>query len=131
MLDASRGDSAVPAWVEVGTHLEMVGNRHSRIRRRVLGDEADPRQLSRSVGGLTAEHCDRSRCGGQQPDGQMEQRGLAGTVRSDEADDLAVWDDQGAVVQGPTPPVLLAERNGLEHGGHATPSAKQLRNAVR
>ena len=97
----------------------------------VLGDEADPRELRRAVAGASAEHRDRARGRREQPDGQMQQRRLARTVRPDEPDDLALGDAQGAVAQRPAPPVPLAETARLDDGAHATPSAKQLRNAVR
>ena len=105
----------------------MLGHRQAGVGGRVLGDETDPCRAASGRRRASAEHGDRSRGRGEQPDGQMQQRGLARPVGPDQPDDLALGDGEGAVAQRPAPPVPLAQSLGLEDGGHATPSAKQFR----
>ena len=61
-------------------------------------------------------------CRREQPDGQLQQRGLARAVRADEPDDLAFGDGQGAVARAPSVrPYCLPSPSGLDDGRHATP----------
>ena len=94
---------------------------------------ADPGQLRRADGGRLAEDADRAAGGRKLPGGQPQQGGLARAVRADQPlHDVALGDGQRAVAQPPGPPVGLAQPAGLDDGAHhATPSAKQVRNAVR
>ena len=121
----------VPAGVEPGAEPEVVGDRHPGVDGGVLGDEADPGQLRRPGRGVIAEDADRAAGRREQPGGQVQQGGLARAVGADEPDDVAFGDGQRAVAQRPGPPVPLAQPAGLDDGAHATPSAKQVRNAVR
>ena len=61
----------------------------------------------------------------------MEECRLTGSVRADEPDDSPSWDPQGAVLERPLASVLFAESTRFDDAAHATPSAKELRNAVR
>jgi hypothetical protein len=97
----------------------------------VLGDEADPGQLRRSGRGALAEDGDRAEGRREHPGGEPQQGGLARSVGADESGDAALGDGQRAVAQRPGPPVPLAKLAGLDDGVHATPSAKQVRKAVR
>jgi hypothetical protein len=121
----------VPARVEPGAETEMVGDRHPGVDRGVLGDEADPGQLRRPGRRALAEDGDRASGRQQHPGRQAQQGGLARAVGADEPGDVAFGDGQRAVAQRPGPPVLLAQPAGRDDGTHATPSAKQSRNAVR
>ena len=109
----------------------MVGDRERRVGRRVLGDEADPPELRRALGGTAVEHLDRARRRLQQADREMEQRRLAGPVRADEPDDLPGGDRERAVAERPAPAVLLAEPVGLKNGGHATSRSAEDRKVSR
>src|ERR1035437_9279410 len=51
---------SVPARVEMGAEPQVIGDAQLGIRRRVLGDEADPGQLRRAAGRLAAEDLDRA-----------------------------------------------------------------------
>ena len=122
----------VPAGVEPGAEAEVIGDPHPGVDGGVLGDEADPGQLRRPGRGTLAEDSDRAASRRQQPGGQAQQGGLARAVGADEPGDVAFGDRQRAVAQRPGPPVLPAQPAGIDDGAHhATPSAKQARNAVR
>ena len=69
------------------------------------------------------EDGDRSSARPQESHGELKQRGLAGTVRPDEPDDLAGRNGERALRQRPLMAVALAEAIGLQDGGHATSSA--------
>ena len=132
--DPVLGELVVPVRIEPRTHAKVIAHRQARVGGCVLGDKADAPELSRVACGRTAEHVDRARRRRQQSDREVQQRGLARAVGSDQADNLAVGDRQRAVLQRPASPVLLAEPIGLENGSHATPSApdaNELRIAVR
>ena len=81
----------------------MVGHRQVGVGRCFLGDEAHPGQLRRPVPGMPAQHGDRARRRRQQTHRQMQQGGLAGTVRSDQADHMSRRYLQAAVGQRPAP----------------------------
>ena len=68
----------------------------------------------------------------EQPDRQMKQGGLARAVGSDETDDLSFRDRPGSSpCSAHLRPYCLPSPCVSMRRGHATPSAKQLRNAVR
>src|SRR6266571_3732463 len=108
----------------------MVGDAQPGVGGAVLGDEADPGQLRRVGGGAAAEHLDAARGRRQQPDGQMQQRGLAGPVGADQPDDPPGGDVKETVRQRPTSPVPLAEPLGLYDGSHAMSSSAAVRKVV-
>ena len=130
-LDACRGHRLVPGGIQQRPHAEMLGHGQPGIGGRVLSDEPDTGQLQRIGGRGAAEHGERARRRSQQPDGQMQERRLPRPVRSDQADDLSFGNGEGAVPERPSAPVSFTQSLGLEDGGHATPSAKALRNVVR
>ena len=107
----------------------MVGDRESGVRRGVLRDEADLRQLRRVGGRSSAAHLDRPHGRGQDPDHETEQRGLAGAVRPDQTGDPADRDLEGAVPQRPASPVLLAQAAGRHDGAHAISCAHGAKRA--
>jgi hypothetical protein len=86
----------------------MIADRHARVGRRVLGDETDLAELF-AAAWRAAEHGDRSRAWGEQPDGELEQGRLAGAVRADQAHYPADRDLERAVGERPPPPVPLTE----------------------
>ena len=131
LLDAMVGHLVIPTRIEIGTQTEVLVHSEPGVGGCVLGHEPDPSELRRSVGRTTTEHLNRTGGRSEETDAQMQQGGLPCTVRSDQPDDLPFGDGQSAVGEGPAPSVPLAEAGSLQYGGHATPSAKQLRNAVR
>lgn len=65
------------------------------IRWRLLSHEADTPEFRRAARRASAEKLDRARRRYEQPDGQMQQRGLARTVRADEPDHPARYYSPG------------------------------------
>ena len=128
--DPALGQLAVPARVEPLAHAQMAGDGKPGVDRRVLGDEADRAQLRRGAG-AAAEDRDRARGRREQPGRQLQQGGLARAVGPDQPDHPAGRDREGAIGQRPAPPVALAKSAGGKDGGHAAPTAKQPRTAVR
>ena len=60
-----------------------------RRRRACPGPRSRPGRVGRAVAGAATEHADRARRRRQQPDGEVQQRGLAGAVGTDQPDDPA------------------------------------------
>jgi hypothetical protein len=77
----------VPAGVEPGAHPQRVGDAEVAVQRLVLRDEAD---VGDRAGGArrAAEDAHLTLGRAQQTDGEVQQRGLAGAVRTDQPDDL-------------------------------------------
>src|SRR5260221_7986442 len=59
-----------------------------------------------------------------------DRRGLAGAVRSEEAEDLALIDGQVDADNAPERPIRLRELLGLDDGGHAIPFLRSSRNRL-
>jgi len=86
--DPVAGQLVVPAGVHPGTEPQVVGDAQPGVDGRVLRDEADLRELAGAAGWLGAEDLDLPGGRRQQPDRQVQQRGLAGPVRPDQPDDV-------------------------------------------
>ena len=86
--------------------------RHLALERRALRDVAEPPPRVEPVG-LLAEQLDRARTRGQRAQKHVEQGGLAGSVRTDQRDELTGPDCQGDV---------LDHRLAAVAGGHAVGS---------
>src|SRR5579863_5015195 len=78
---------------------QVVLDRQPGVEGRVLRDEAHAGELGGVACGLLTEHLDRAGARREQPGGDVEQRGLSRAVRADEADDVATWDAQRAVLE--------------------------------
>ena len=74
---------------------------------------AMPSRASGDAGRDAAEHRDLPAGLADQPDGQLQQGGLAGPVRADQGDDPSGRDRQRAIAQRPGAPVALAQAAGL------------------
>jgi hypothetical protein len=83
--DPFPGQVHIPARVQVRAQLEMIGDRHARVHRGVLCHEPHLRQLLRTRGRGTAGHLDPARRRREHPGDHAQQRGLARTVRPDQA----------------------------------------------
>src|SRR5438094_638183 len=109
--------------VRMASELQQICDRERPIERNVLRDEPDAReQVDIAVWGSPK---DADGPGGrpEQTGGQMEQRGLAGPVRSDQRDHSPLRDLEVALPETPAMPVALAQP-GRDHGGaHATVSS--------
>ena len=92
----------VPARVEVRAEAQVVGDAQAGVRRRVLRDVADLRPAARAGRGPPPSTSMVPAVGASMPDGEVEQRALAGAVRADEADDAAGRDLQRAVRRAPS-----------------------------
>ena len=106
-LDPAAGQLVVPARVEVGAEPQVVGDGQPGVGGRVLGDEADPGQLRRAGGRPAAEDLDRAGGRRQQPDGEVQQGGLARTVRADQPDDAPGRDRSACSRSAPSAPYRL------------------------
>jgi hypothetical protein len=93
-FDPAPGLLPVPLRVEPRAGSQVVSDRQPGVHRRVLGDEPDPGHLARPVRGPSAEHADRAGRRREEPDGQVQQRGLARPVRAYEPDHPASRDGQ-------------------------------------
>src|SRR5215813_2911605 len=113
------GQLRIPTRVHVCAEAEVIGHRHSGVRRRVLRDEADPRKVVRIARRLPAEHLDRAGRRREQPDRQLQQGRLAGTVRSDQADNVPGRNAKRAVHERVSASVPFAEADGVQYRGHA------------
>ena len=109
LVDAPPGHGVVPARVHVGAHGQVVLHTEAGVGRGVLGHEAHPGQLGRVVGGRLAQHLDAARARAEQPDGQVQQGGLAGAVGADQSDHVAGRDVEIALLERPAPAVALAQ----------------------
>ena len=107
----------------------MLGGGEVAVQGGVLGHEADLDEQP-GVAGWLVEHPDAAGGGRQQPDGQVQQGGLAGAVGADQGGDAAPGDGQVALLQGPGAPVALAEPAGLQGRAHAMPSWNDDRSVV-
>ena len=85
----------IPAGIQLGAELEVIGDGQARVGRSVLGDVADPRQLGGTRGGLFAEHLDSASGRREHPAGDLQQGGLARAVGPDQADDMPRRDRPG------------------------------------
>ncbi len=81
---------------------QVVGDAQPGVGGRLLGDEADLRELGRAAGRPAAEDLDRAGGRREQADRQVQQRGLAGPVGPDQADDPPGGDGQVAVATAPS-----------------------------
>ena len=61
------GHRVVPTGVEKGAHTEVLGHGQPGIGGGVLGDETDPPELRRAVGGMSAQHLDDPAVGARSP----------------------------------------------------------------
>src|SRR5205814_10410078 len=92
-VDAARGAPGI----YVAAHLQVLAHRHGREDVELLRHvgQSEPRNLAR---GLARDVPAVERAGPgfrpQQPGDDFEQGGLAGAVRPDDADDLALADDE-------------------------------------
>ena len=112
----------------------MLGDGQPPVDRRLLGDEADPRQLPRAVTRMAAEDGGPYPWWCEQSDGQMPSEWTCPAPFGPTSP--TTFPSGIARVQSrerPPPAVALAEPVGLgvEDVGHATPSANRLRKAVR
>ncbi len=96
-------------------HHEVAGG-HVRRQAVVLGHVADRRADRRTVAGdVVAEHRRRPAGRGDQPEQDLDQRGLAGAVGADQAGDPVTDGDVEPVERGDRR-ILLRQSDGLDHG---------------
>ena len=79
------------------------------MQRCILGDEGDALESLERAGRKVSEHRDVPVRRGAEPDGAMQQRRLAGPVRSYEGDDATSGHSEIAVTKGPGPAIALRE----------------------
>src|SRR5260221_9540464 len=87
----------------------------------------DPNRVRRA---LDPEYRGPARARPNEVEENPDRRGLAGAVRSEEAEDLALIDGQVDADNAPERPVRLRELLGLDDGGHAIPFLRSLRNRL-
>ena len=92
-------------------------HREIEIEGRLLEHDADPRERrGRGVPDIVAEHHDTARIGDEEAAQDLEQGGLARTVRSEQADELPARDLEAHFVERLQRPVGLAEPLHLQRG---------------
>ena len=119
--EAVGGQRLIPSGVNPSTEVEHLSDAEVLIQGLVLGDETDPGELLGTSRRRAIQHGDPAHRGADQADTQMQQRGLAGTVGTDQPDDAPRGYRQRAVPQRPTPAVTKADPAGLNRA-HATPA---------
>ena len=119
--DAGVRRLVVPARVELAADAQHLLDGEAAVERVLLREEADVRQSLRSVAArIETEHAHGAGARPRQPDGETEQRRLAGAVRADERGHAPARDLERAVAQRPLRAVAPAEPVRLERCGHAT-----------
>ena len=108
-VEPGPGVRPVPGVGQVGNQPQRVGHAQVLVQRGVLRDEGDAVERLGRAGRDAAEHGDLPAGLADEPDGQLQQRGLARPVRADQGDDPSGRDGQRAIAQRPGAPVALAE----------------------
>ena|SRR5689334_6715117 len=108
------GEAGIRQFLDIGSGLPSAENVHEVAHHRLSGPRRDPRSLPSGHEVIEQSHT-----------------GLACPVRAHEPGDLAFGNAQAAVPERPRPSVPLAEVVRLDDGGHAAPSANEVRTAVR
>src|SRR5204862_2836729 len=97
---------------------ERLLHREEAVEVDVLLSEPDPAAGAGRVGGL-AEHANLARCDPDQVANRADQRGLAGAVRTEQAEEGAVRDREVEVLERDRAVVVvLGQRHQLESGRH-------------
>ena len=112
----------VEMHVQAAAEHQGVSDAEVAIERRVLCDEADPRQDAVRLARVAAEDGDLAGARRQHPDRELQERRLAGAVWADETDDPPGRQRERTVAQSPLVAVALTEFAGLENveADHAT-----------
>ena len=100
LLDARLGDRARNA-VQAGMEQKIGGDGELEVERRLLEDDAEPRQRRHRIARhVVAHHLDAAGIGGEQAGEQLEQRRLAGAIGAEQGDELAGMGGQADAVDG-------------------------------
>src|SRR5205823_8425480 len=100
----------VRTWVQAWPDLQRLRDGEAHVERMVLRDKAEPRhQLALVITRHAAEHLDRARTRARETDRELQQRRLAGAVRTNERRDRPRRHLDRAVAQRPRRAVALAE----------------------
>ena len=103
---------------------ERLGDRHLRPRLRVLEDDAHPLpERSLPATGVEAEHRDLSRVASAVALEDLDGRRLAGAVRAEQAEDLALLDRERDPANGLVVAVRLAQAPDVDCRRHQTSTA--------
>lgn len=122
----------VPPLVQAASELQRLGHREVLVERAVLRDEADARKdLERLPRRVVAEDANGAGGGPQQADGEVDHRGLPGSVRADEAGDLPSRQLDIAVVQRLDRSEAFGERGRLNDGVHGCSPLVRTRSGMR
>src|SRR5207247_10088802 len=120
VLDTCERVGVVPSRIEPASDLERLSDREARMKRAVLGDEADARQKCNAFApGIESEDADPPRGRTVQPDGDLEERRLSRAVWTDKTGDLPAGQQEIASTKRVGPSVSLRQSRCLEHGVHA------------
>ena len=131
LVDPTFGELAVPVRVEVSTHTKVLGDRQPGIGRRVLGDEANPRELCRTIAGASAKYRDRPAVGASSPTARCSSVVLPAPFGPTRPTTLPSGMDKVQSWSADFRPYCLPRSVRFDDGRHATPSANKLRTAVR
>ena len=122
LAQAMLGVVLVEAAIQVPRLMQQVGGREVLVERRVLCHEGDLVDRGERTSTIPAEHRHLAATRVHQPDREVQQGRLAGTVWSYQGDYVLFGDRQRAVMQRAGRAVGLAESVGFDDV-HATPSA--------
>ncbi len=127
LLDGALGVGLGDA-VEAGEVPELLADLHLGVETALLGHVADGAAEGGVDGGSVPGA--RAGVGGQDSHDDAHRRGLAGSVRADEADDLAVVEVEGEVVEGREAPESLGQVVDPQHGSSPARVADGVRDVV-